>query len=153
MLPSGKGGKVNFLNPPGGNKNRGIDMVMLTQLKKVIGRHVYGELYGCDPELLSDAEYLTWVVKEAVRVGGFTLLDVKAWKITPGVSVVAIVLESHISLHTWPEYMFATVDVYTCGDKGDPFKSYKFIVESLKAKNYTMKYVSRDYEEKYEERE
>ena len=126
-------------------------MEMLIQHRKVVGRHVYGELYGCDPELLMNEKYLVEVVKEAVRMGGFTLLDVKAWKISPGVSVVAIILESHISIHTWPEYGFATVDVYTCGVRGDPFLAYKYIVEALRAKRYTMKYTTRDYDETYEE--
>ncbi len=125
-----------------------IKMITITQLKnKVIGRHVYGELYGCDPELLSDEKYLVEVIREAAKIGEFTLLDVKAWKIHPGVSVVGIVLESHISIHTWPEYEFATVDVYTCGLKGDPEKTFKYIVEKLRAKRYTMKYASRNYEE------
>ena len=52
-------------------------------VKKVVGRHVYGELYECDPVLLMSEEYLVEVVKEAVRIGGFTLLDVKAWRIWP----------------------------------------------------------------------
>jgi len=116
-------------------------------LKKVVGRHVYGELYDCDPVVLMNEDYLVNVVEEAVKIGGFTLLDVKAWKIWPGVSVVAIILESHIAIHTWPEHRFATVDVYTCGVKGDPFKAFKYIVEKLKAKKYAMKYTSRDYEE------
>ncbi len=113
--------------------------------QKVIGRHVYGELYGCDPSILSDEEKLVEIVVEAARIGGFTLLDVKAWKISPGVSVVGIVLESHISIHTWPEYSFATVDVYTCGRKGDPVASYKFIAEQLRAKKYSMKISDRSY--------
>lgn len=121
--------------------------VLSQQKKKVIGRHVYGELYGCDPELLMSEEYLVNVVKEAVKVGEFTLLDVKSWKIHPGVSVVAVILESHITVHTWPEYSFATVDVYTCGLKGDPFRAFEYIVRMLKAKSYSLKYTSRDYEE------
>ncbi len=115
--------------------------------KLVVGKHYYGELYGCDPVLLSDEEYLKNVVIEAARVGGFTLLDVKAWKIEPGVSVVGIVLESHISIHTWPEYGFATVDVYTCGDEGDPRSAFLYIAEKLGARRYTMKYSDRNYEE------
>lgn len=126
-------------------------MGVITLTKKVTGKHVYGELYGCDPQLLSDPEYLIETVKNAVKVGGFTLLDVKAWKISPGVSVVAIILESHVSIHTWPEYEFATVDVYTCGSKGNAIATYRYIVEKLKAKKYTMKLASRDYEEVYEE--
>lgn len=126
-------------------------MGVITMTKKVTGKHVYGELYGCDPNILSDSHYLVDVVKNAVKIGGFTLLDVKAWKISPGVSVVAIILESHISVHTWPEYEFATVDVYTCGNKGDVIASYKYIVEKLKAKRYTMRFATRDYEEDNEE--
>jgi S-adenosylmethionine decarboxylase len=116
-------------------------------IKKVTGRHVYGELYDCDAEVLMDEEYLVNVVKSAVEIGGFTLLDVKVWKIWPGVSVIAIILESHIAIHTWPEHRFATVDVYTCGSKGDPFKAFNYIVEKLRAKRYTVKFASRDYEE------
>ncbi len=114
--------------------------------KPVIGRHYYGELYGCDPILLSDEKRLSEIVVEAARVGGFTLLDVKAWKIHPGVSVVGIVLESHISIHTWPEYGFATVDVYTCGDEGDPRAAFLYIAERLGARRYTLKYSDRSYE-------
>ncbi|MCC6053694.1 MAG: adenosylmethionine decarboxylase [Desulfurococcaceae archaeon] len=116
-------------------------------IKKVTGRHVYGELYDCDADVLMDEEYLVNVVKSAVEIGGFTLLDVKVWKIWPGVSVIAIILESHIAIHTWPEHRFATVDVYTCGSKGDPFKAFNYIVEKLRAKRYTVKFASRDYEE------
>ncbi|ABN70544.1 S-adenosylmethionine decarboxylase related [Staphylothermus marinus F1] len=114
--------------------------------KPVIGKHVYGELYGCDPEILSDAEKLVEIVRKASEIGGFTLLDVKAWRISPGVSVVGIVLESHISIHTWPEYGFATVDVYTCGETGDPVSAYLYIVKSLRAKKYTLKTSDRSYE-------
>jgi S-adenosylmethionine decarboxylase len=116
-------------------------------IKKVTGRHVYGELYDCDADVLMDEEYLVNVVKSAVEIGGFTLLDVKVWKIWPGVSVIAIILESHIAIHTWPEHRFATVDVYTCGSKGDPFNAFNYIVEKLRAKRYTVKFASRDYEE------
>jgi len=94
-----------------------------------------------------DKNYLVNIVEEALQIGNFTLLDVKAWKIWPGVSVIAIILESHIAIHTWPEHKFATVDVYTCGVRGDPFKVFKYIAEKLKAKKYTIKYTSRDYEE------
>ncbi|MEM4809585.1 MAG: adenosylmethionine decarboxylase [Desulfurococcaceae archaeon] len=115
--------------------------------KKVVGRHVYGELYGCDPSILMDEARLVEIVRKAVEIGGFTLLDVKAWRISPGVSVIAVILESHISVHTWPEYSFATVDVYTCGSKGDPIKAYHYIVKELKAGSFTVKIASRDYEE------
>lgn len=106
---------------------------------KVYGRHVYGELFDCKREYLSDVDFLVNIVSEAAKTGGFTLLDVKGWRIHPGVSVVAIILESHVAIHTWPEYSFATLDVYTCGYKGDPFKTYRYIVDKLEAKRFTVK--------------
>ena len=113
----------------------------------VVGRHVYGELYGCNPEILSDVKMIEEIIREAAEIGGFTLLDVKTWKISPGVSAVGIVLESHISIHTWPEYSFATVDVYTCGSGGDPIVAFKHIAKRFEAKRYTMKYTDRSYRE------
>ncbi|MEL9929748.1 MAG: adenosylmethionine decarboxylase [Sulfolobales archaeon] len=108
---------------------------MLVEKKspRVVGRQVYGNLYGCDPQLLSDLGYLERVVRKAAEVGGMKLLDVKAWKIGLGVSIVGIILESHISIHTWPEYSFATVDVYSCGEHTDPEKAFEYIVSALKA--------------------
>lgn len=110
---------------------------------RVFGKHVYGELYDCKNDYLTNIEYLINTVREAIYKGGFTLLDIKAWKINPGISVVGIVLESHVAIHTWPEYSFATVDVYTCGFKGDPYKTFIYIVEKLDAKRYTIKFSDR----------
>lgn len=125
----------------------GLELVTLTGGKnietKVYGKHVYGSLYECDPELLSDPEFLKKLVAEAARVGNMTLLDVRTWYMGPGVSVVAIILESHISIHTWPEYSFATVDVYSCGKHTDPLKAFEYIVKSLKAKRYEFDVVDR----------
>jgi S-adenosylmethionine decarboxylase len=110
---------------------------------RVAGKHVFGNLYDCDPKILSDADYLVKVAVEASREGNMTLLDVKYWKISPGVSVVAIILESHITIHTWPEYCFATVDVYSCGHHTRPEDSFKYIVKALKAERYEYKVVDR----------
>jgi len=111
----------------------------------VYGRHVMGELYGCNPQKLMDAQFLTNLIKEAAIRGNMTLLDIKAWKINPGVSIVGIVLESHISIHTWPEYEFATVDVYSCGSHTNPEKAFDYIVEALEAKKVIKRYSERNF--------
>lgn len=107
-------------------------------LPKVVGKQVYGNLYDCDQEILKNVDELKRIVTEASKVGNMMLLDIKAWKIGDGASVVAIVLESHITVHTWPEYSFATVDVYSCGAHTDPKKAFMHIVKELKAKRYIM---------------
>ena len=114
---------------------------------RVVGRHVYGNLYNCrNIELLRDPRRLEGVVVEAAKVGGMTLLDVKSWKIGDGVSLVAIVLESHIAIHTWPEYGFATVDVYSCGSHTNPQAAFDYIVEALKPEKVTMGLADRSLE-------
>ncbi|AFZ70321.1 S-adenosylmethionine decarboxylase proenzyme [Caldisphaera lagunensis DSM 15908] len=99
---------------------------------KVVGRHIYGNIKGCkNISLLSDEKGLINLLNKAGQEGNMTILDVKAWKIGEGVSAVAIVLESHITIHTWPEYRFATVDVYSCGSHTDPKKAFDYIVNEL----------------------
>lgn len=117
--------------------------VNLSYEPKVVGRQVYGSLYDCNEDLLRDVDKLREIAIDAAKEGKMTLLDVKAWKIGEGVSVVAIVLESHITIHTWPEYKFATVDVYSCGAHTDPKKAFEYIAIKLDAKRYTMKEADR----------
>uniref|UniRef100_A0A7J3QDL3 S-adenosylmethionine decarboxylase proenzyme n=1 Tax=Ignisphaera aggregans TaxID=334771 RepID=A0A7J3QDL3_9CREN len=112
----------------------------------VFGKHVMGDVYGCEKAKLTDVLYLTKVVKEAANIGNMTLLEIKSWKIGEGISVIGIVLESHISIHTWPEYNFATVDVYSCGSHTDPEKAFEYIVKALGASHYEKKVILRNYE-------
>ncbi|KSW12768.1 S-adenosylmethionine decarboxylase proenzyme [Pyrodictium occultum] len=113
---------------------------------RVYGKHVYGNLYECDREVLSNEERLRQIVVNAAKLGNMTLLDVRSWKIGEGVSVVAIVLESHITIHTWPEYSFATVDVYSCGKHTDPEKAFNYIAAALRAKRIEKKVTERHLE-------
>jgi S-adenosylmethionine decarboxylase len=112
--------------------------------RQIVGRHVYGNLYDCDPTILSDEDFLRQLVIEAVRISKCNLHEVKSWNFggeRGGVSVIALVTESHIAVHTWIEYRYATVDVYTCGSKSDPEAAFAFIVSRLRPKEYT-KYFS-----------
>jgi len=113
---------------------------------RIVGRHVYGNLYGIDPNKLWDEEGLRELVKEAAEVANMKIVELKSWKFTGyhgGVSVIALVLESHITLHTWPDYEYATVDVYTCGEEGDPWRAFYLIVERLQPEDYTVHFSDR----------
>ena len=114
---------------------------------KVVGRHVYGNLLNCNNiEALRSPELLEEIVREAAEIGNMTVLDVKSWKIGEGVSVVAIILESHITIHTWPEYGFATVDVYSCGSHTDPHAAFNYIIEKLQPEKVETGYFDRSLE-------
>lgn len=126
----------------------GSEMIAAQLVKKVLvyGKHVVGNLYECEENRLDDVAYLIDLVRNAAITGNMTLLDIKSWKIGLGVSVFGIVLESHISIHTWPEYSFATVDVYSCGNHTDPEKAFNFIASSLKPRRVEKRIVLRNYE-------
>jgi S-adenosylmethionine decarboxylase len=111
----------------------------------VVGKHIYGQLYGVSKELLSDKEFLVNLVKESAKVANATILDIKSWKFEDKLAVIAIVLESHISIHTWPSLGFAVVDVYTCGEYTDPEKAFEYIVQRLKPKKVERFYTDRSY--------
>ncbi|MCE4607091.1 MAG: adenosylmethionine decarboxylase [Desulfurococcales archaeon] len=103
-------------------------------------------MYGVNPDILWDEELLVNTVKKAVEEAGATLYDLKSWRIEGekgGVSVIALVLESHISIHTWPGYRYATVDVYTCGENADPWRGFEVILSRLNPKFYTVHYSDR----------
>ncbi|MCI4437986.1 MAG: adenosylmethionine decarboxylase [Ignisphaera sp.] len=113
---------------------------------RIIGKHVYGNLYDVDLEIAGNEEKLREIVVEASKLANMTLHEVKSWSFggkKGGVSVIALVLESHIAIHTWIEYRYATVDVYTCGEKSDPWKAFEYIVKQLKPKYYTVNYADR----------
>ncbi len=112
----------------------------------IIGKHVYGSFYGIDKEVAANEELLKSIVVRAVKESGATLYDIHSWKFQGrkgGVSVLALVLESHVALHTWIEYDYATIDIYTCGSHTDPWKAFNVIKEALKPKYYTVHYADR----------
>ena len=79
------------------------------------GRHLIVDLWGA--EKLDDIAHIEETLKEAVEVAGATLLHIHLHRFSPtGVSGVAVLAESHISIHTWPEKGYAALDIFMCGD-------------------------------------
>jgi len=114
--------------------------------EKIVGKHVFGNLYDITEELLKDKKFLEELVLKAVKEAKMNLVEIKSWEFggkKGGVSVIALVTESHIALHTWNEYKYATVDVYTCGEDSDPEKAFELIVKELKPKYYKVFYADR----------
>lgn len=114
--------------------------------KQIVGKHVYGNLYGCDPKLIDDESFLKSIVIEAAKLARMTIWDTKTWKFggeKGGVSVMALVLESHIAIHTWSELGYATVDVFTCGAKSDPELAFDYIASKLNPKTLVKHFADR----------
>lgn len=101
---------------------------------KSVGRHVLVEYYGCDSEILGDASLLERAVVKAAKDAGATVLNSTFHQFAPvGTSGVVVIQESHLAIHTWPEFKYAAVDLFTCGDMIDPWVSFNSLKESLKS--------------------
>ncbi len=112
---------------------KGVDNEM-----KALGRHVLSELYGCEFAALNDVERVQKVMVEAALQAGAEVREVAFHKFSPqGVSGVVVISESHLAIHTWPELGYAAVDVFTCGDRVDPWNACRYIVEGFKAGSYS----------------
>ena len=82
-----------------------------------LGRHFLLELYDCDAAVLNDVERIEGVVRKAVKKMGATLIGVASNQYSPhGVTCMALLAESHLSVHTWPEYGYAAIDIFGCGE-------------------------------------
>jgi len=100
---------------------------------KALGRHVIADLWGVRSNLLNDEFKLRKICVEAAKRSGSTIKGVMFYKFKPhGVTGVLLLAESHLSIHTWPEHGYASVDIYTCGSNTEPWRAFEYIVEALK---------------------
>jgi S-adenosylmethionine decarboxylase proenzyme len=103
-------------------------------MSRYLGRQLVIELYACDSALLSDRAYIEAAMNDAARHCGMTIVDSVFHVFNPfGVSGAVIIAESHIAIHTWPEFRYAAVDVFTCGDSVDPSDAALFLERALRA--------------------
>jgi len=103
-----------------------------------LGTHLLIEFYNCDRKILDDERAITKLFVEAARKAKATVVEQVFHSFNPhGVSGVVVISESHLAVHTWPEYGYAAVDVFTCGTEIDPWVAQKFISEGLKSENST----------------
>ncbi|MBA9025849.1 MULTISPECIES: adenosylmethionine decarboxylase [Bacillaceae] len=100
---------------------------------ETMGRHVISELWGCDFEKLNDMDYIERVFVDAALKSGAEVREVAFHKFAPqGVSGVVIISESHLTIHSFPEHGYASIDVYTCGDL-NPNVAANYIADALNA--------------------
>jgi S-adenosylmethionine decarboxylase proenzyme len=106
---------------------------------KSLGTHVVAEFYNCDVEKIKDVMKVEEAMIEAAKITNATIVDVIFHSFNPyGVSGVVVIAESHLAIHTWPEYKFASVDIYTCGDIVKPWKAYEFLEKAFSAQNISV---------------
>ena len=101
-----------------------------------LGRHLLAEFYDCTPNILNSIHRIEEAMTNAAIVCGATIVQKNFHLFSPyGVSGVVIISESHLAIHTWPEYAYAAVDLFTCGTACDPAAAYDYLREKLGATN------------------
>lgn len=109
-----------------------------------LGRHLIVEFYGCNKVILNNVEKIKQHMLIAAEKTGATIVGDMFHQFTPqGASGAVILAESHLSIHTWPEYQYAAMDFFTCGDTCDPYKGFLYLKEIFGASSESIKELER----------
>ncbi len=109
-----------------------------------LGRHILAEFYGCPPEKLNNTDSIKQDMVAAALEAGAEVRETVFHRFSPqGVSGVVVISESHLAIHTWPEFGYAAVDVFTCGQTVDPWVSCNFLKQKFAAQNMTAREIKR----------
>lgn len=109
-----------------------------------LGRHILAEIYGCNSSILNSSEIIEKIMVASALKAGAEIREVAFHKFCPqGVSGVVIISESHLTIHTWPELGYAAVDIFTCGDRINPWDACNYVSDNLQASNMTATEVKR----------
>ncbi len=108
-------------------------------------KHLLLELYRCDFEKINDESFLRCTLNRAAKLANATVLNLISNKFDPhGVTAIALLAESHISIHSWPESNYSAVDIFTCGQNMMPELASQYLIESLMAKEHTLRVIERN---------
>lgn len=99
-----------------------------------LGKQLMVEVYGCETKLLDDPVFIENCMVEAAKIANATVVQQFFHQFSPyGVSGTVVIAESHINIHTWPEYAYAAIDIFTCGPTLDAQAAIDFLQKKLNA--------------------
>jgi len=108
-------------------------------------KHFLLELYKCNYEKLNDESFLRCTLNRAAKLANATVLNLISNKFEPqGVTAIALLAESHISIHTWPESNYSAVDIFTCGQNMLPELASKYLIDALNAEEHSLRIIERN---------
>lgn len=109
-------------------------MTLSTPVVGTRGRHLVIEYHDCESAMLDDQAAIGALLREAAEAAGATVLAIHVHRFEPrGVAGVAVLAESHLSIHTWPEVGYVAADLYTCGTC-DPERAHAVLSRELGAR-------------------
>jgi len=137
LTPVRLGGGISLLVVPAGG-----------WLLKTLGTHIIVELSDCNNEILKNVDKVANILVAAAKHANAEVLQTAFHHFAPdGVSGVVVIAESHLSIHTWPEFGYAAMDIYTCGDRTEPWKACRYAATEFQAKQMLTTEVRRGVED------
>ncbi len=113
-----------------------------------IGHHYIVEASGCNPEIIGKVETVEQILVRAAEAAQVTVWSISFHRFNPnGVSGVVVISESHLSVHTWPEYGYVALDIFTCGNDAKPEAAVEHAIKEFKARTMHITEVTRGLEE------
>lgn len=111
---------------------------------KALGKHLIIELYGCSSAQINDLVRVERAMVEAVELSSATIIEPVFHQFSPhGVSGVVVIAESHFAIHTWPEYGYCALDIFTCGEQVDAEASLQFLRNEFQADSVSIVEIDR----------
>ncbi len=101
-----------------------------------LGIHLLLELKECNPKLLNDIDFIRKALSDTARDLGATVVGESFHRFSPqGVTGILAIAESHISIHTWPEFGYAAADIFACGPSFGPREAAEVLAKKLESKD------------------
>jgi len=109
-----------------------------------LGRHILAEISGCSFDILNDMALVQEIMINAALEAGAEIREYVFHKFSPqGVSGVVVISESHLAIHTWPELGYAAVDIFTCGQRVNPWDACDYLAERFQATTVNAREIQR----------
>lgn len=109
-----------------------------------LGYHIIAEFYGVPSHLIKRTNTVKRILDSAIAKSKLKIISSHFYQFKPyGVTCVYLLRESHISIHTWPEYSYLALDLFTCGSKEKLEICFKALIESFSPKKVVKKFIKR----------
>ena len=119
---------------------------MINASQHVIGKHAIIDLSGCDPTIIQNPDLINDILHRAARLAKVTVVGRQDHYFSPvGYSVVLVLEESHLSVHTWPEYNYISKDLFSCNLETDFKAVHDFLVEQFRSQLAQFTLLDRTY--------
>lgn len=123
-------------------------------MSKVLGIHYILDFYECNNKYLTSVSKINNIMKMASNIGKFNIVKSCFHQFKPyGVSGVMVLKESHFTIHTWPEYQYAAIDIFLCDINNSIGKVVEYLSNVFETDNYKITKIERGIIDNYSKKQ